>query len=61
MRAQTTTGMGMADASTLKKGFTFTLDKKCVQTATLTLTVLTGAKILAEREIPVLQRAAAGI
>ena len=57
--AQTTT-VGMLDhkhvplaKSMLNKGFTFALDKDCLQTATLTVRVMNGNKIAAERALPV--------
>ena len=43
---------GMLD-SVVRKGFTFTLDKKCLPSATLTLNVKQGSATVGEQHIPV--------
>jgi hypothetical protein len=43
---------GMLD-SVVRKGFTFTLDKKCLPSATLTLNVKQGSAAVGEQHIPV--------
>ena len=44
---------GLVTRSMLQKGFTFALDKACLETSTLHVRVMSGAQCVAERAIPV--------
>ena len=49
----TTAGMAGHGTSMIQKGFTFALDKHCLESAVLVLKVVSGNQTLAERAIPV--------
>ena len=44
---------GLVTQSMLQKGFTFALDKACIETSSLHVRVMSGAQCVAERAIPV--------
>jgi len=48
-----TSCVGMATSSMLQKGFTFALDKRCLEVAVLTMKVMSCGQERAERDMPV--------